>query len=877
MARYASTTRRFDGTGYPDGRAGSGICRAARIVSIADSYEVMTAHRAYKKPMATVAARAELTRCAGTQFDPTYVRAFLAISLPRLFWAMGPGSLVMNIPLLRVVADSANKGALATAQSSVLTASAAVVISGVTAASAGHVPAQHHPGNNAAAPARHGSAVAPPAAGPAPAVGATPRRPTVKPVTRPGAVIPRQPAPAPAPEPVVTPPVVNTASVAFTWVPFPLIASTSASVGFTTNPATAAVMCSLDGAPETACAGTSVEYSDLSDGEHVIAVTALDDRGQPGVTISTAFAVDTNGATVRWTDTPPAGLASSTAVLRYVTDEPSAATWCSLDGAAASACSSPLSVTGLADGPHSVSVYTVDAVGNVGPAIQSTFTVDTTSPVVTITSAPAKTITTSTAALQYTLDDPAAAAWCSLDGAAPTPCTSPVTYSALADGPHDIGVYAVDSLGNIGPTVHSQFTVDTTGPVVTFTSAPTAIVPSHSVSVGFAVDDPNATAWCALDAGAASQCSSPVTYNGVPDGPHTVTVYAVDTAGNIGATIQSSFTVNATAPTVTLTSVPASISKNTTASVAFAVDDPSATAFCSLDGNAPAACTSPISYTDLSDGPHRVDVYATSLGNEQSATASASFTIDTLAPIITITSAPAATTTKANARLSFSVDDATATTWCSVDNASATACTSPLDLSGLAQGPHTVTLYATDPAGNISPTVQRGFTIDDTAPTTTFTSTPVRSASRTATATFTTNDPGATTWCRLDANAAQQCSDAVTYTGLTDGSHTISVYAVDQAGNRGATVSTTFTVSGAAPTLLTTPSAKSGNKHVTFTWIATPGMTYQYSYDGVTWAATTTFFSYTATLKKGTYTFRLRGVDRRGATTDAATFTFKIT
>ena len=93
----------------------------------------MTAHRAYKKPMATAAARAELARCAGTQFDPVYVRAFLAISLPRLLWAMGPGSLLMNLPLLRAVADVSNKGVLASAQTGAAAASAAAVIGGTSA------------------------------------------------------------------------------------------------------------------------------------------------------------------------------------------------------------------------------------------------------------------------------------------------------------------------------------------------------------------------------------------------------------------------------------------------------------------------------------------------------------------------------------------------------------------------------------------------------------------------------------------------------------------------------------------------------------------------------------------------------------------------
>jgi hypothetical protein len=154
---------KFDGTGYPDGLAGPEIGRAARIIAVVDSFEVMTAHRAYKKPMATVAARAELTRCAGTQFDPAYVRAFLAISLPRLLWAMGPGSLLMNLPMLRTLAETTNNGVLAGTQATALAASAATVIGGVSIASAYHAGAQPPPppqlvlvgGSTAATPAGH--------------------------------------------------------------------------------------------------------------------------------------------------------------------------------------------------------------------------------------------------------------------------------------------------------------------------------------------------------------------------------------------------------------------------------------------------------------------------------------------------------------------------------------------------------------------------------------------------------------------------------------------------------------------------------------------------------------------------------------------------
>jgi diguanylate cyclase (GGDEF)-like protein len=68
---------RIDGEGYPLGLPGDAIPLESRILSVADSYEAMIADRAYRAGMAPSAAREELLRCAGTQFDPTVVTAFL--------------------------------------------------------------------------------------------------------------------------------------------------------------------------------------------------------------------------------------------------------------------------------------------------------------------------------------------------------------------------------------------------------------------------------------------------------------------------------------------------------------------------------------------------------------------------------------------------------------------------------------------------------------------------------------------------------------------------------------------------------------------------------------------------------------------------------
>ena len=104
LGQWATTIaqhhERFDGRGYPSGLEGEEISLGARIVSVADSFEVMTAARAYKRPMTPPAARRELARCAGSQFDPAVVRLFLNISIGRLWWTVGPASWVAVTPVL---------------------------------------------------------------------------------------------------------------------------------------------------------------------------------------------------------------------------------------------------------------------------------------------------------------------------------------------------------------------------------------------------------------------------------------------------------------------------------------------------------------------------------------------------------------------------------------------------------------------------------------------------------------------------------------------------------------------------------------------------------------------------------------------------------
>jgi hypothetical protein len=200
-------------------------------------------------------------------------------------------------------------------------------------------------------------------------------------------------------------------------------------------------------------------------------------------------------------------------------------------------------------------------------------------------------------------------------------CTSPVTYSDLADGAHRFEV----RVGHRGPHWWSdcsysapaiaEFTVDTTPPETTIDSAPTGTIGIAEATVEFAADGP-ATFECRLDSEAAtawSACTSPVTLVGLADGAHRFEVRAVDAAGNIGAAGPVvAFTVDTTVPETFVDTAPSARLDVNEASFSFSSTEGEVFE-CRLDpqANSPwVPCASSISVQGLSHGEHVFEVRA---------------------------------------------------------------------------------------------------------------------------------------------------------------------------------------------------------------------------------------------------------------------------
>ena len=166
------------------------------------------------------------------------------------------------------------------------------------------------------------------------------------------------------------------------------------------------------------------------------------------------------GRPLAFTETPPKQTNSTSADFKWTGTPPYK---CSLDGATPATCKTPDVLPGLSEGPHSFSVE--EGGGGVPVEVEYGWTVDLTPPTTVVTEKPPPLSNSTTATFAFNSPDTTATFRCSLNGAPPQPCTSPVIYTGLADATRTLLIQAVDPAGNVDTQAQPiTWTVDTTPP-----------------------------------------------------------------------------------------------------------------------------------------------------------------------------------------------------------------------------------------------------------------------------------------------------------------------------------------------------------------------------------------------------------------------------
>jgi outer membrane protein OmpA-like peptidoglycan-associated protein len=554
----------------------------------------------------------------------------------------------------------------------------------------------------------------------------------------------------------------------------------------------------------TACTSPRT-MNDLPPGEHTIELRAVDPAGNTGDAVSHTWTVDVDPPSAPELTSPPNGAAIKDSRPEISFRAEAAATVdIAIDGEPAGTATAGEDGTGtytptaaLADREHEVTARATDAAGNTSVDSQPVrFTVDTEAPAAPGVAAPAagSVLSNNRPTIRANAERGAMVSFV-VDGDSFGPIATDFDGIAqyrtevLQDGSHTVEIVARDAAGNESDHSTVTFTVDTVAPVVTITTKPKPFSTDTAPEFAFSADDADVRWWCVLDADRAvttatlgpPACPTPHRLSHLPDGRHTLLVWATDQVGNTQDEPASyTWVVDTVAPAApVLTGRPADNSNESR----FAFTGEEHAAFeCRVDGGDWAACASPFAPQGLADGEHTVAIRQVDRAGNTSGAVTRTWTRDTGSPAApAITSAPAEVAS--TSRFEFTTESG-ATAECQIDDGAWAPCSSPLEPADIADGPHTLRLRQTDAAGNLSAVAERLWTLDTKAPEAVAVLAGPSGVTESRAATFTlAGEPGATLECRLDEGAWSPCSSPVTFTALAQGAHVLQLRQTDAAGN----------------------------------------------------------------------------------------------
>ena len=198
-------------------------------------------------------------------------------------------------------------------------------------------------------------------------------------------------------------------------------------------------------------------------------------------------------------------------------------------------------IDGICDGIYTLESQNIDYLPLAAP--------DTTKPIITILS-PIQNdnYNTDSANLNYAVSELTISEWYSLDDGNNISLSGNTTLGDLLGGNHNVTVFANDSAGNVGSTL-VNFTIDTIAPTVTIDIPQELNNYSTSIIALNVSADETIVSWQYSINGSTNTTFTPnTTLPSLPDGNHNVTVYANDSAGNVGSIVVN-FTIDTMPPT----------------------------------------------------------------------------------------------------------------------------------------------------------------------------------------------------------------------------------------------------------------------------------------------------------------------------------------
>jgi hypothetical protein len=492
-----------------------------------------------------------------------------------------------------------------------------------------------------------------------------------------------------------------------------------------------------------------------AEGRHDYTVRAENPAGQTGTDSTTVYVDHTAPDTT--IDSGPVAAGFNGVEFEFSSNESGAQFTCKLAGIfngdtpPQGGCSSPETYQSLREGErYTFTVFATDRAGNVDSTPASvTFSYDHVPPVTQIDSTWQSPTNDNTPTIAFSAD-PGSSFVCHVDGDQDAPCTSPLTLATLTDGGHVFSVKATDPAGNVQQDYTTfSFVVDTIAPEPPAITSPDADVAQAVNSVRL-----RGTASGAVDVYDNGTLLKSVRYDGgiwavdlsnLSEGEHVFTARTFDAAGNPSAlSAPRKVTVDTVAPTVTITSIPPSLTNQFTFDVLFSVSEAGVTLECKHfrpeELVAELSNCSPWSFRELGDGTHRFEITATDAAGNVGPTVSREVTIDSAVPDPVEPSPVDATT------FAFSPKEPDAAFECRLDGPGGDSgfvpCQSPKTYSGLAPGNYSFTLRTLDAAGNHADANPRAFSVAPPQdPTPTPTPTPIAAVSPTPTPTVTPTPP----------------------------------------------------------------------------------------------------------------------------------------